>query len=242
MNLSEPMRLERPEQLAFMRDVVANQRPVVIRGEMDDWEALSWSPAVLRERCADRLVRVRRGRGVGDDQLHGLLERMDGVLEGPLSELLPGVAHEARVPQFIPRSPLSETIDEPTLWIGAADTTPLHHQPGTESLFQVIDGTVEARMFPMTESGRLYRRSPWHAEASVSPVDAFAPDPQEHPRASEATGLAVELGPGDALYVPPHWWRSLRATGPAIRLLTTWTSLYRPPAWTRSGLALRLGR
>jgi hypothetical protein len=242
VKLTDLERVERPAQLLFMRDVVAHQRPVVIRGEMDDWEALGrWSPANLQERCADRLVRVRRGAGTGDDQLHGLLERMDGVLSASLSETVPEVSHEVRVPQFVPRSPLSTQIDDPELWIGGADTTPLAFWPGTEGLVQVIHGQVEARLFPMSEGRGLYRRAPWQAQSTTSPVAAFDPDPSLHVRALDVSGHAVTLEPGEMLYIPPYWWRSLQTRGPAIRVHTTWTSLYRPSPWTRAGLSLLLG-
>ncbi|MFT4625273.1 MAG: hypothetical protein ACI8PZ_003941 [Myxococcota bacterium] len=237
MHLTEIARTDRPPQLTFMRDYVAAQQPIVIRGEMDDWEAIGrWSPADLRARCADRTVPVTRG----PSQLHAALDRMIDAIEGPVDAIVPELAHEVRVPQFVPRSPLSTEIDHPTLWIGGAHTSSLRFEPGTEQLVQAVYGTTTVRLFPMSEAMNLYRRSTLDPAFATSPVDAWQPDAAAHPRASQATGFVATLAAGEMLYVPPMWWRSVGTSKPSIRLTTSWRSLTKPPLFSRTGLATRV--
>jgi ribosomal protein L16 Arg81 hydroxylase len=46
---------------------------------------------------------------------------------------------------------------------------------------------------------------------NTSQVDAEMPDLEEFPAFSQATRFECELGPGDALYIPPGWWHHVRS-------------------------------
>lgn len=47
----------------FLRDFYTTNRPVVIKGAMDDWPAMrKWSPAYFKERFGDRVVEVQMRR------------------------------------------------------------------------------------------------------------------------------------------------------------------------------------
>lgn len=247
MRWTDVARVAQPSQLAFLRDFQAPQRPVVVTGECDDWESLGrWGPADLRARCADHPVRVvRDGLAMGEG-LHGFL---DGLIAGdaahlaptPLRAVVPEVAHEVRVPQFVARTPLSPHLDDPVLWIGARSALPLHVRPHTEILLTVVSGTVRVRLFGMDQARALYRRAPWSAAFAESPVDPWSAD-GTHRRARTAHGQDATLVAGEILYVPPFVWRSVKAAGPAVLAETRWTTLNRPRLWSATGLATRVFR
>jgi len=57
------------------------------------------------------------------------------------------------------------------------------------------------------------QRMPWYAD--VDPDDA---DLEAHPKARAAVATRLELGPGDALFLPVGWWHALEALDVSITL------------------------
>lgn len=68
----------------------------------------------------------------------------------------------------------------------------------------------------------------------ISLVDIDAPDLQTYPRFAAAleTALRAELGPGDALYIPPMWWHDVRALEDFGCLINFWWRDGDPPHLT----------
>jgi hypothetical protein len=66
----------------------------------------------------------------------------------------------------------------------------------------------------------------------MSLVPLHAPDFERFPRFREALAAAVsaELGPGDALYIPPLWWHHVESLEPFNLLVNYW--------WHAAGAAM----
>ena len=64
------------------------------------------------------------------------------------------------------------------------------------------DGSRNGR-FSLDEDGTIFSSQPFPATAGTA--------------ASGAVGIELELGPGDALYIPNGWWHALEATSHSVR-------------------------
>lgn len=93
------------------------------------------------------------------------------------------------------------------VWIGSRGVvTPLHHDAWPGLLFQTY-GRKRVTMFAPSDRCNLSFRSPLHGAGRWSdlPGRSADADAAEFPRLRHATRLETELGPGDALYIPPFW-------------------------------------
>jgi hypothetical protein len=64
-------------------------------------------------------------------------------------------------------------------------------------------------LMPPSESGRLYETG--DGFSAIADVEALTPDNGSYPRLAGARAYAVDLAPGDILFVPLGWWRQDRA-------------------------------
>ena len=91
----------------------------------------------------------------------------------------------------------------------------------------VIGGWRRFTLFPPEQVDNL-DVGPLHftiAGPPVSMVDLLHPDFERYPRFATALEHAVmaELGPGDALFIPPLWWHDVEALdGVNVRMSYWW--------------------
>lgn len=102
----------------------------------------------------------------------------------------------------------------PRLWIGNAAKVAIHHDP-SENIACVAAGRRRFTLFPPDQVGNLYMGpfDPTPAGVQVSMAHVTAPDLQRFPRFAEALAAArvAELEPGDAIYIPYHWYHHVEA-------------------------------
>lgn len=113
----------------------------------------------------------------------------------------------------------------PRIWVGTRITTPTHvdewHNIGC-----VVAGRRRFTLFPPEQIANLYIGpldfAPTGAAMSVVPLDN--PDFQKYPRFRAALEAAqsAELGPGDAIYIPPLWWHHVESLEPFNVLVNYW--------------------
>ncbi|MCX7282788.1 MAG: cupin-like domain-containing protein [Novosphingobium sp.] len=138
-----------------------------------------------------------------------------GSLAAP--HYLPGF-REANALPIVPA-----TID-PLLWIGNASHVACHYD-AYENLACVLYGSRRFTLYPPDAIGDLYVGPIDHTMAG-QPVSMAAADPHNpaYPRfaAAQARALVVDLGPGDALFLPKLWWHQVEATAPVNVMLNYW--------------------
>lgn len=151
-------------------------------------------------------------------------------LEGPV----PGLALQSAqvlecMPGFVELHPMRclPASVLPRLWVGNRVTTPAHFD-ASRNLAVVVCGRRRFTLFPTEQVANLYIGpldfAPTGAAITLARPDK--PDFERHPRLREAlaNALVAELGPGDALYMPPLWWHQVESMEPLNALVNYWWS------------------
>ncbi|TPG42512.1 cupin-like domain-containing protein [Sphingomonas koreensis] len=136
----------------------------------------------------------------------------------PIPDLLPGFA-DANAVTLLDRSVV------PRLWIGNAIRVATHYDL-MENIGVVVAGRRRFTLFPPDQLPNLYM-GPFEltpAGTPVSMVDPAAPDLKRYPRFAEALRHAqsAELEPGDAIYIPFHWWHAVDSLAPLNMFVNYW--------------------
>jgi hypothetical protein len=135
-----------------------------------------------------------------------------------ISGCLPGFLDENRMP-------LLDSSIAPRIWLGNAITVPAHFDD-SNNIACVVAGRRRFTLFPPQQIGNLYIGPIDFAPTGtpISLVDFSAPDFNRFPRFGEALAHAVvaELGPGDAIFIPPLWWHHVRSLEQCNILINYW--------------------
>lgn len=102
----------------------------------------------------------------------------------------------------------------PRIWLGNAIVTPAHFDESA-NVAVVVAGRRRFTLLPPEQAANLYVGPLDFAPTGtpLSLVDFRAPDLARFPRFAAALSHAqvAELGPGDALYIPPLWWHHVES-------------------------------
>ena len=157
-------------------------------------------------------LNFQRGQSPLDPFLDRLLRDQDNpapyamaVQSAPIPELLPGFVAENRI----------DLIDDdvvPRIWLGNRIQVAAHYDL-KENVGIVLSGRRRFTVFPPEQIANLYS-GPFEltlAGAPVSLVELANPDLERFPRFAEAMTHAQSalLEPGDAIYLPFHWWHAV---------------------------------
>jgi hypothetical protein len=212
----------------FYRRYVATGTPVVLTDATAGWPA--WTPADLRAKVGDTRVQVMLGRDsdpryqqnqdqhmveMAFDRYVDLVERA-GVTNDfymvarnrNLEKLEPLLAELKPVPAVMaPDSPPSSYL----LWFGPAGTrTPAHHDPNG-LLFCQVYGRKRFWLVKPDELSLILGEEGYYAA-----IDLANPDLARFPDFAGAKVHQLEVGPGDALFLPVGWWHQVLALDPSI--------------------------
>jgi hypothetical protein len=135
------------------------------------------------------------------------------------------------IPETLPgfeRENATELVDgavAPRIWIGNAIRVATHYDL-MENIGVVVLGRRRFTVFPPDQIGNLYP-GPFEltpAGTPVSMVDPAEPDLDRYPRFAEALAHAevAELAPGDAIYLPFHWWHAVDSLAPVNAFMNYW--------------------
>ncbi len=133
-------------------------------------------------------------------------------------ELLPGFAADNHCD-------LIDADVVPRLWLGNAIRVAAHYDL-MENIGIVVAGSRRFTLFPPEQVANLYmgplELTP--AGTPVSLVDLAAPDFDRFPRFAEALAAAqvAALEPGDAIYIPFHWWHAVDSLAPVSVFMNYW--------------------
>ena len=233
-------------------EAVAAARPLLIKGLLDRWRwpALSAGrespnalnrylksldrglPGTVMEAPASAEGRFGYSRDLREftfsKRQQGISETLDRVerqLGRPSAstvaiQMLPLATH---LPDFIAQNPmplLPHTA--PLLWLGGRVRTQIHHDRD-HNLACVVAGRRRFVLFPPEQVANLYI-GPIDNPPPLSIVDLDAPDFGRFPRFAEALKSAqvVELGCGDAIFMPRHWWHHVSSLDPYNAMVNYW--------------------
>ena len=230
--------------------------PVIVRGLFDHWPALAAgreSPATLNRylKSMDRGIPApvmeapasTQGRFGYDRDLREFtfskrqcplvetldrIERQAGRENGAVIavQMLPLASH---LPDFVRHNPLRVLPQvAPRLWLGGPVKTQIHHDRD-HNLACVIAGRRRFVLFPPEQVVNLYI-GPIENPPPLSLVDLEAPDLERFPRfaAALATAVECELEPGEALFIPRHWWHHVTSLDPYNAMVNYWWGGYAP--------------
>ena len=236
--------------VAELEFAVTASRPLILRGLMEHWPALAaaraspsilgtyfksmdrGAPAPVMEAPASAYGRFGyaadlreftfsvRQRGISEtlDRIERQLDRQDAPTIA--IQMLPLATH---MPDFLRQNPMHLLPQvAPLLWLGGPVRTQIHHDRD-HNLACVIAGRRRFVLFPPEQVVNLYI-GPIDNPPPLSVVDLDAPDFARFPRFAQAmdTAQAAELGPGDALFMPRHWWHHVTSLEPYNAMINYW--------------------
>lgn len=142
----------------------------------------------------------------------------------PLPELLPGFVGENG-------TDLVDAAVVPRIWLGNAIQVATHYDL-KENVGIVIAGRRRFTVFPPEQVANLYS-GPFEltlAGTPVSLVDIHNADLARFPRFSEAmaTAQSALLEPGDAIYLPFHWWHAVDSLDSVNAFVNYWWNPAQP--------------
>jgi hypothetical protein len=214
----------------FLERYYAVGRPVILRGEMDDWAALQWTPDYLKAKIGPALVEYQGGRTANarfemEKDLHRREAPFDAFID---SITKTGEGNDAYLTAYNSErnrealAPLTEdmgfldkfltrevAMPHGMPWIGPAGTvTSLHHDLTNNFIAQMV-GRKRLTVLPAAEVGRLYNDR--HVFSRITDLDAPDIDVTLYPRLVGAKLYEVVLGPGEILFMPLAWWHQVKS-------------------------------
>ena len=153
------------------------------------------------------------------------LDRIERQVDRPNApiiaiQMLPLASH---LPDFVQQNPMPLLPGiGPLLWLGGRVRTQIHHDRD-HNLACVIAGRRRFVLFPPEQVANLYI-GPIENPPPLSIVDLEAPDFARFPlfERALATAQTAELGPGDALLMPRHWWHHVTSCDPYNAMVNYW--------------------
>ena len=159
-------------------------------------------------------------------------EALRAILSLPAAEqaatvYIGSAAESKHWPGLARENPMRLLVHEvvPNLWMGGrAIVGPHNDYP--ENIACVVAGRRRFRVFSPEQIANLYigplELTP--AGRPVSYVSVTAPDFERYPRYAQALEASreVELGPGDAIYIPSMWWHSVESLDSFNLLVNYW--------------------
>jgi hypothetical protein len=113
----------------------------------------------------------------------------------------------------------------PRIWLGNQITTPTHVDEWN-NIGCVVAGRRRFTLFPPEQISNLYIGPLDFAPtgAAMSLVSLRRPDFERYPKFRDALAAAqsAEVGPGDAVFIPPLWWHHVESLEPFNVLVNYW--------------------
>jgi hypothetical protein len=241
----------------FFHEHVLARQPVVIKGALTKWNALSWTPDYLKARVGTRRIRYRTE---SDDQVGvfgDLIDRIfDGASDAPapylrnidMAEQLPELVEDIRpepvysldnwrshflMPRHWPKAAKKGAYE---LFVSKADASfPYLHIDywGMSAFFAQISGEKEVVLFPPDDAPNLY---PTDEDPLVSQISDFDDlDSARYRKLAAARQHRVTITAGDLLY-NPSWWHTTRTKRTAMTLIWAYWNRHE---WTHLLTAVR---
>ena len=182
-----------------------------------------------------------QGRFFYDDTLTGMNFRREKAPLDVILDALERMADEPQAPSLYVGSTTVDTCLPPfraerevvlgardalaSIWLGNRSRIAAHFDL-PDNVACVVAGRRRFTLFPPEQLANLYvgPLDVTPAGQAVSLVDFAAPDLERFPRFAEALkhAQAVELEPGDAVFIPSMWWHHVESLSPFNVLINYW--------------------
>jgi len=224
----------------FLDDYYAPSRPVVISGEIAHWPASNlWSPDYLKSKVGPALVEYQGERSTSPDferykDNHKKQMPFDAFIDMIVAEggnnayvtaYNAATNREALKPLDADMRPLDKFLAQAPsdpgglLWIGPAGTmTSMHHDLTNNLIVQVV-GSKRIMMAAATESPKMYNDR--HVFSEIGDVLSIGDRLKDYPKLADVTFHEINLGPGDALFVPIGWWHQVESLSFSVSITFT---------------------
>lgn len=228
-------RIELDDAAEFLPRVVARREPAIVTGLMRQWPATAlWTPQWFKETYPEArfLTSVNLPtRGVSYDldwkdhvQDLSMADFIDGLADfskpayvrRQLVERFPGADRQVGFREMV--GPNAGTTDQ-FLWIGTANTRTGLHFDTQDGVLAQFHGRKALVLVAPEDSAKLY---PYADSITKSRVAVDAPDLERFPRFSDATLWKGEIGPGEFVFLPRHWWHAITALDVSISSSFNW--------------------
>lgn len=119
-----------------------------------------------------------------------------------------------------PLVPRVSFLRHAALWLGPdGSRTGLHSDPDGVNVLCVVFGHKRFHLYAPDQEPYMAVGSRYDGGARSSTVDLWDPHlEQRFPQWRHARGVTVDLGPGDMLYVPRHWWHAVENQSVTVAL------------------------
>lgn len=233
--------IERRDRLTgdqFLREYYSTNRPVVIRGMMDNWSAIEkWTPQYLSEHFGHLPVEIQANRNKDrnyETNMHLLkkevlfseyIEMVHGASSATNdfymtaynavknSESLKGMWKDIDLlPEYLnPQSP-----ERGFLWYGPAGTiTPLHHDL-TNNFMAQVRGRKHVKLITAAHLPYVYNHLHCYSQLDMTNIDY-----DRFPLLRKAKILDVILEPGEILFLPVGCWHYVKGLDISITMSFT---------------------
>jgi hypothetical protein len=240
---AEPLAVERISAITrerFCSDYLERGRPVVISDAARDWPALaSWTRRHLHATTASKPIPVdvyengdffATGGALGHRKRTHLafseyLDRSAAPTSTryyapdlELTKYFPELALDVTRLSLLP----SDADPRHFLFAGHDAVTAGHFHPFTHALTCQVTGSKRFVLYPPSASPNLYPNV-WFLPAFFwSRVNFLDPDYRRFPRLRAARPLACTLNPGEAIFIPVHWWHWTQGFDFSVSVLVSW--------------------
>lgn len=229
-------------------------KPLLLRQVNCTWPAVGkWTLSYLRERAGNCAVTVERyadspyfrPSSVERVTLAEYLSRVAKsnspnslfMSEVPIDTELSPLRHDIKTPEFLPR----RATVERKIFFGRDTVTPAHYHANNEALLCQVVGEKRVFLYSPKSFYKLMPE-PWYSKYfNHSRID-FADVDQFRTAAMQIPAAVVTLSPGDALYIPVHWWHAVYGFDVSMSVVHFWRASLRcqrfPVPGLRSWLAI----
>jgi hypothetical protein len=231
----------------FEAEFVRAGEPVVFRGLCASWPAIGWgfedivrhwpkrtlpSLSTLSDALTERMIELTPEE----------FDRDFGTAGGPSLERSPHWRFDVfkDVPEFASHIPPPAVYDENLLylvWLGRNTVTRAHYHTLRRAMIFQIYGRKRIILCRPADTPRLYPYSLFDSSYyHKSQVDFASPDLEKFPELRGVQPRDTILEPGDALFVPLHWWHAAYGMGTVMSASLFWRARWREHAFPHPGL------
>jgi hypothetical protein len=222
----------------FLQEHVLQRRPVLIKGALQKWKALQWTPAYLKDVAGSQVLSYRTEDGVKQGNFGELIDRIfhsdqpaPYLRNVDLRQQLPMLARDIEpAPSYcsrnwrdhvlMPRSwPADVRKDLYEVFISRRNESfPYLHIDywGMSAFLAQLYGRKEVILFPTEDAKYLYPTAKNPLVSSIRDFDN--PDYETFPEFRHARQYRVVLEAGDLLF-NPGWWHTTKTLDPSITVI-----------------------